>query len=373
MRFVFWGAFALVVYTYLGYPAWLWVRSRLRPCPIQRSPIKAVVSIILVVRNEEQVIRRKLRNLMELDYPAEQTEIIVVSDGSTDGTNQILSEFAHPSRVQVILNPKSSGKAACLNDAIEAAQGEVVVFTDARQQVASDAVNRLLENFADPSVGCASGELIFGSPSSSEVVQGVGLYWKVEKSIREQESASGSVIGATGALYAMRRSLLAVLPQYTILDDVLLPMQTIKHGLRVVLDARAKIWDSPNVDSSLEFARKVRTLTGVYQLLRLEPWILKKSNPVRFEFISHKVLRLVVPFALCAALISSALLKSPLYRYALILQLAFYGVGTLGIWAAGEGLVQRIANVAFTFIMLNAAAVVAFVNFLTGRRPAWGQ
>ena len=373
MRFVFWSAFALVAYAYLGYPAWLWLRGYLRPRPVSRGSFVPFVSIVLVVRNEEQVLARKLNNLLALNYPVEQTEIVIVSDGSSDGTNRILSEFTQSPRFRVILNQTPAGKAAGLSQAIEKARGEVVVFTDARQQIAENAIRLLMENFADQSVGCVSGELQLGDPSTGEVVRGIGMYWKIERSIRERESASGSVVGATGALYAARRGLLLPLPQDAILDDVFVPMQIVRLGKRVVLDTRAKVWDNPDLGARREFARKVRTLTGVYQLVKFEPWILSSANPMRFEFVSHKLFRLAVPFALCAALLSSAFLGSTMYRFALALQVAFYGLGTLGIWVAGESVLPKMAKAAFTFLLLNAAAVIAFFNFMTGRRPAWNR
>src|SRR5208337_611205 len=155
-------------------------------------------------------------------------------------------------------------------------------FTDARQKIESCALRRLMENFADAEVGCVSGELMLGNPETGEAGEGMGLYWRVEKKIRELESASGSVVGATGALYAVRRELLVNLPEGTILDDVYIPMQVTRQGKRVVFEPRARAWDSVNLGAEREFARKVRTLSGNYQLLQLAPWLLSGSNPIRF-------------------------------------------------------------------------------------------
>src|SRR5271156_3350430 len=168
MRLVFWATACLIGYTYLGYAAWLWVRSRWRPRAVQSGPCMPPVSIVLVVRNEAAGLEHKLRNLLGQNYPSDRLEILVVSDGSTDGTNYILSEFASDPRVRVILNPKPQGKAAGLNDAMKAASGQIIVFTDARQKIGTNAVRFLLQNFADPEVGCASGELILGDPDSGE-------------------------------------------------------------------------------------------------------------------------------------------------------------------------------------------------------------
>jgi poly-beta-1,6-N-acetyl-D-glucosamine synthase len=372
MKWVFWCSAALIAYTYLGYVAWLWARARLRPWPVRRGPCETSVSIVMVVRNEERVLENKLRNLLELDYPAEW-QVVLVSDGSTDRTEAILREYADHPRVRVIMNQLASGKACGLNDAIAWAEGEIVVFTDARQRIESGAIRLLLENFADSDVGSVSGELMLGDPNSGEAVQGMGLYWKIEKTIRELESASGSVVGATGALYAVRRKLLVPLPPQTILDDVYLPMNVVRQGSRVIFEPRAKAWDVVNLGTNQEFRRKVRTLSGNYQLLQLAPWILSRSNPILFEFISHKLMRLLVPFALLAVLVSSVFLSHPLYRLALTLQLVFYGLAVLGMLGLKQGMVSRVADAALTFVVLNTAAMVAFTNFVTGRKAAWNS
>jgi cellulose synthase/poly-beta-1,6-N-acetylglucosamine synthase-like glycosyltransferase len=327
----------------------------------------------MVVRNEEAVIARKLDNLLALDYPQDKLGVVVVSDGSTDTTPQILSDYARDSRVQVVLKSESQGKAAGLNDAIQRATGEVLLFTDARQMIEPQALRLLIENFADTKVGAASGELMLGDPSTGETGKGMGLYWRIEKKIRELESASGSVAGATGAIYCVRRTALdaSPLPAGTILDDVLLPMQIVRNGYRVIFDARARAWDSPDLGKDREFSRKVRTLSGNYQLLQMAPWLLSSKNKIRFEFISHKLSRLAVPFALVALLIASVFLTQPFYRAALIAQLAFYALSMAALVGMKIGPLSRLADPARTFVILNSAAMVAFVNFVTGRKAVW--
>jgi biofilm PGA synthesis N-glycosyltransferase PgaC len=161
------------------------------------------------------------------------------------------------------------------------AQGDIVVFTDARQKIERGAIRLLMENFADPEVGAVSGELMLGDPANGETDRGVGLYWRIEKRVRELESSAGSVVGATGAIYAVRRELVAKVPADTILDDVFIPMNVAKQGFRVLFDERAKAWDAPDLGSQREFRRKVRTLSGNYQLLQLAPWLLRGENPLR--------------------------------------------------------------------------------------------
>jgi biofilm PGA synthesis N-glycosyltransferase PgaC len=371
MTWVFWLAMAVIAYAYAGYFAWLGMRAKWRPRPVRRAAAEPPVSVVMVVRNEEGVLAEKLRNLMELDYPAERLQIVVISDGSTDGTEAILREHARNPQMQVMLNQLAGGKALGLNDGLKLAQGEIVVFTDARQKIERDAVRRLVENFADIEVGAASGELMLGDPANGEIGRGMGLYWRIEKRVRELEALTGSVVGATGALYAVRRDLVVEVPAETILDDVFIPMNVARQGFRVLFDERARAWDSPDLGAEREFRRKVRTLTGNYQLLQLAPWLLRGENPLRFEFVSHKLIRLAVPFALVATLISAAFLPGLFYRVAFWAQLGFYGLSLLGWTGWRLGPVSRIVEVAYTFATLNLAALMAFVNFVTGRKTVW--
>ena len=373
MTWVFWLTAAVIAYAYIGYVGWLWLRAQWRPRPVRRGHMEPLVSVVMVVRNEEAVLAQKLRNLLELDYPQNNFQVVVVSDGSTDGTESILREHARNPQVHVMLNQLADGKAAGLNSGVSIAQGDIVVFTDARQEIERGAIRLLMENFADPEVGAVSGELMLGDPATGETGRGMGLYWQIEKRVRELEAASGSVVGATGAIYAVRRELLVEVPAQTILDDVFIPMNVARQRFRVVFDARARAWDRPDLGADREFRRKVRTLTGNYQLLHLAPWLLRKENPLRFEFISHKLIRLVVPFALLIALAASAFLPGPFYRAVFWIQLGFYGLSALGWTRWNLGPLSRLSDAAYTFVALNAAAVVAFANFVTGRKTIWMQ
>jgi biofilm PGA synthesis N-glycosyltransferase PgaC len=372
MKWIFWGSAGIIAYTYAGYAGWLWLRCRWRRLTVRSGSWMPFVSIIMVVRNEAGVLEDKLQNLVALDYPRDRYEIVVTSDGSSDGTNEILSRYSRDHGFRGIVKPESQGKAAGLNDAVLASKGDLVMFTDARQKIEPAAVRLLAEDFADPTIGCASGELMLGDPATGEVTTRMGLYWRIEKRIRELESASGSVVGATGALYAVRRSLLVPVPPGTILDDVYIPMHVVRQGSRVVFDSRARAWDLADQGSEREFTRKVRTLSGNYQLVQLAPWLLSSANPIRFEFISHKLMRLVAPFALLTALATSLWIQGPIYRVALALQLGFYGLCIVGMTRLARGSLARIADVAFTFVVLNTAAAVAFACFVRGRRVAWG-
>lgn len=371
MKWMFWISLGTILYTYLGYPIILFLRSRLGIRAVRAAPILPKISIVMAVRNEVQTLPDKLRNLSQLDYPQELMEVVVVSDGSTDGTNELLSQWANE-RLRVLFLTEHQGKAIALNRGINEARGEVLVFTDTRQKIEADALQHLLADLADPEVGCVSGELMLVNPTSDSAGKGVGLYWQIEKKIRQWESFTGSVPAASGALYAVPRSLVVCLPGGTVLDDVYIPLHVARQGLRVVFEPGARAWDNISPTLQHEFRRKVRTLTGYYQLLQLSPWILSASNPVLFRFVSHKLLRLLMPFSLAAVFISALLLHAAVvYRTALLMQIVFYAFGLVGLTRCRLGFITRASNAAVTFLTLNAAALVAFANVVTGRKAVW--
>ena len=365
MKLLFWISLLLTVYAYVGYALWLSFYARLRRRPIRRSHITPDVSIVIAARNEELNLPAKLDNLRQLDYPREKLQIVIASDGSDDSTAGILD--ANRTEVCAIILDHSRGKACALNAAVKQATGEILVFLDMRQMVEPNAVSELVSCFADPSVGAASGELLLESGGAD----GLGIYWKIEKMVRKLESASGSVVGVTGCIYAMRREFYREIPTGTLLDDVFVPMQVARLGKRIVFEPRAIARDRVFSAKGKEFARKVRTLTGNYQLLKLQPWLLSVHNPLLFRFISHKLMRLFVPFFLAAMLVSSALCAEAFYHALFWMQIAFYALALLGNLSVSFRNFKPVA-IANTFTMLNAAAAVAFYNFVTGRDAAWG-
>ncbi|MGD0907420.1 MAG: glycosyltransferase family 2 protein [Candidatus Acidiferrales bacterium] len=372
MKLVFWLCLSLIFFAYAGYPLCLYLRARFRPRPVRRARIFPKVTIVLAVHNEEKGLPRKLDNLAALEYPADRLEVIVVSDGSTDRTNKILGEWRNCTGRAVILL-KHLGKANALNHGIAEAHGEIICFTDARQTIALDGLNNLIANFADPSVGCASGALILGEKHSAPFSDGVGLYWRLEKNIRNWEGIAGSTVGATGAFYAVRKDLLLPLPIGTILDDVYIPLQVARQGRRVVFDPDAVAWDDFTPRPEQEFRRKVRTLAGNYQLLQLAPWVLTSANPLRLQFVCHKLLRLLVPFALVGALVSTFWIRQDMYELALGFQIVLYTLAASTALHAKAGVLSRLSNISLAFILLNTAAAVALFYFLTGRKSLWAR
>jgi cellulose synthase/poly-beta-1,6-N-acetylglucosamine synthase-like glycosyltransferase len=342
MGVLFWASVLIIGYVYAGYPLLLALVARGAGRPPRRRPLHdgggwPAISIIIAARNEAARLPARIENLLGLRYGGPR-EIIVVSDGSTDGTAASLARFRD--RVTVIELPPS-GKPAALNAGVAAASGEVVVFADARQRFSADALTHLAANFTDPEVGGATGELVLDceeaedANAESSIGEGVGLYWKYEKWLRRNESLVWSTLGATGAIYALRRSLWRPLPPETLLDDVLAPMRAVLAGRRIVFDEAARAFDRVSPDAAAESRRKTRTLAGNYQILALEPRLLLPGvNPVWWQYASHKIGRLLVPWALLAAFATSAALltESWLYLVAFVLQLGFYGLAALGGW-----------------------------------------
>ncbi len=372
MKLLFWLSLSLIFFAYAGYPICLYLRALYWPRPVRRARIFPRVTIILAVHNEEKNLLRKLDNFAALDYPPDQLEVIVVSDGSTDQTNQILGAWQDSSRRAVIL-PKHQGKANALNYGMAEGHGEIICFTDARQTIASDGLINLIANFADPSVGCASGALMIGENESAPSSDGVGLYWRLEKTIRNWEGLAGSTVGATGAFYAVRKDLLLPLPIGTILDDVYIPLQVARQGSRVVFDPEAVAWDNFTPSPKQEFRRKVRTLVGNYQLLQLAPWVLTSANPLRLQLVCHKLLRLLMPLSLLTVLVSTIWLRQGMYELALILQIIFYALAMLSFLRKKTGFLSRLSNISLAFLLLNTAAAVALIYFITGRKEAWAR
>jgi cellulose synthase/poly-beta-1,6-N-acetylglucosamine synthase-like glycosyltransferase len=360
VKFVFWPTVAILFYTFLGYPLLMWSLAHVRRKAVRKRNLQPTVSVVMAVRNGGKALLAKLTNLRELDYPKELVEYIVASDGSVDETVPIITSARD---VRTIVCP-AVGKAEALNRAVTAARSEIVVFTDVRQQIEPSALSELVANFADERVGCVSGELMFRSAEGGE---GVSAYWKFEKALRAWESASGSVMGATGALYAVRRSMIPQIPPGTILDDLYIPLQIIGEGKRVVFEPKARAWDNVAVEPRREFDRKVRTLAGNFQLLQLGGAALLRRG-MFFRFVSHKLLRLAAPWLLLVALFSSWFLRSSaLYLSLALAQTAVYAIS--GAAMLLPALRQfRFANIAMSFSLMNAASAFALVRYVRHRR-----
>jgi len=344
-----------IVYTLFLYPALLALLSRFCTRPVTRAFQPRTVTVLLPVHNGQQFLAAKLDSLLAMDYPSGAMNILVLSDGSTDDTAAIARQFA--SRGVVFYDLPHSGKAGALNAGLREATGEILFFTDVRQQMEPLCLRRLVECFADPSVGAVSGELCIRSGETQSEVS-VGLYWKYEKLIRKWLSSLDSTLGATGCVYAMRRALAAPLPVGCLLDDVFLPLQAFFAGYRVVFDDTARVYDYP-ASLKNEFKRKVRTLAGNYQLLFYMPRLLGPSNRLWLHFVSHKLSRLLLPFLLLLALGAGLFLPSPWHLICTVPQVLFYLLAWLDLGLSDKNPLKKLTSPCRTFTVLMAASFCA--------------
>lgn len=376
MELLFWGAVALILYTYAGYPVQLWIAARWFARPVLKSPQTPEVVMIVVGHNEAHRIEAKIQTCLAQDYPADLLKVLVVSDGSSDATEEIVKRYPD-SRVSLLACPTRRGKAACLNDGVAHTQAPIIVFTDARQRLHPRAVARLVANFADPKIGAVSGELVFEQDDGSPFADGIGAYWLYEKFIRSREAATGSVVGVTGALYAIRRACFAPIPTETILDDVAIPMQAAMQGWRISFEAGAIAYDLPSTDAAKEKIRKVRTLAGNFQLVSLykrllSPW----HNPLWGRFVAHKMLRLACPLAMALAFVSHSTMawSTPgFYRWIWpVHALAYLAMAASIMWPTLQR--SKVLRLAATFAHLNIFVILGFMSYMTQKQShLWGN
>lgn len=376
---IFFGViFLAIIYCYFGYPLGIYLLAKLCPRKVHKAEILPAVSLILSVWNEEDVMERKIKNLLSLDYPKDKMEILIGSDGSNDRTNMIIKSFSDP-RIIFVESAQRKGKMLTINDLVAQAKHEIVVFMDARQTFASDAVRQLVANFADPAVGSVSGELIFAPPEGG-TAKGLNLYWEYEKFLRSRESQVHSMLGATGAIYAIRRALFAQVPSNVVLDDMYIPLKVIEKGYRAIFDGAAKAYDEVADSPQEEHRRKARTLYGNYQIFGLFPGMFSIfKSPIAVQFFSHKFLRVMVPFFMVALfMINMLMLNDPFYRFVFVLQLTFYAMSLIGALARQSkyGILKfilKVCYIPYVFCLLNFSALVGFFRFVLAKQTITWQ
>ncbi len=361
---VFLASLFYTIYIIALYPVIIHLLARIRPNPVQRAPFFPNISIILATHNGAHFLQEKLQSIFALDYPAERMEVIVVDDGSTDATANIAESYRE--RIRLIRIAKT-GKAGAVNTGVQAARGEVLVLTDVRQQLASDSVRLLVENLADPKVAAASAELQIRAGGSLEEAH-TGAYWKYEKWIRLNLSAIDSIFGATGSLYAIRRELAVTLPLDTLNDDMHMPLAAFLRGYRLVVDRRAKMYDYPTNLAS-EFGRKVRTLAGNYQILRRYPQLATPKNRLLLHYLSYKLGRLFLPFALIVCAGSSLLLGSWWTVISILIQICVYTLALADPKIPEGNPLKRLSSpLRSFFVMMIATACAVSIWFFPAER-----
>lgn len=360
----------LIAWVVAGYPLVVFALARHRPGPaVERDAITPQVTVVVAVRNGAAWLRAKLDSLVGQDYPRERIGVLVVSDGSTDDTARIATEYGRRDPRIALLEVPRGGKAAALNAAVPRATGDVVVLTDVRQPLAPDCVREIVRPFADPTVGVVSGELRIRGAAGVPATP--SAYWRMETSLRHALARVDSTLGATGPIYAVRRALMRPIPPGLILDDMYLPLGAFFDGYRLVTEPRAVAWDE-EMDVTTEFGRKVRTLAGNYQLLRYEPRLLLPwRNRMFWHYISYKIGRLLLPHLLIVLFVATIFLPSAARWPLLALQAAGYLAAALDPWIASASPLKRVSAPARLVLAMMIAAFLAQKVFFVPPESLW--
>ena len=365
----FWLSVAVPLYAYAGYPVVLCLLRLVRHRPVHRKPYEPTATLLIPAYNDAEHIAGKIRDSLQLDYPAEKMEILVVCDGSRDETPRIAQAMADGVRVRVLHFAENRGKISTLNSGVREARGEIVIFSDSTALLCPDSVRWLITNFADPEVGAASGRYTVIRTGEVGIGRSEDLYWKYETYLKVQESELDSMLGAHGHLHAIRRDLYPYPAPDTINDDYAIPVSVLATGHRAVYEPRAIVYEEAREMTG--FGRRMRIMAGNLQQLREIKGLLRPFRPLPlFFFLSHKVTRLLVPIAMIVALASNLLLiSSPFYRGLFWMQAAFY---MLAIAGAVVPLRPKLLLLPYYFSMINAAFFFGLYHTLTSRRHmAW--
>ncbi len=372
MKIIFWISSFLIFYTYLIYPGILWAFFR-RKGLIYNHELSAVngdlpfVTILVSAHNEEKVIDGRIHNLLELDYPKEKLEIIIASDGSDDNTDNIVKGY-NGKGVRLVSFKERMGKVNVLNNVIPESRGEIIVLSDANTVFKKSAVKILINRFSDKRIGCVCGELNFRKNSGVENLEGV--YWRYEQFLKGIEGARGSLLGANGGIYAIRKELFQKIPADTIVEDFVIPMHILEKGKKVIYEPEAIAFEDAGKVIVQELARRIRIGAGDFQALTLT-W--RMLNPLKgfsaFAFISHKVIRWLVPFFMIFAFFTNlALSGALLYKALFAMQIIFYLLAVTGRVLVSAHLKARFAGLPYYFVSMNLGLFFGFVKFCFRRQ-----
>ncbi len=359
-------------YTYLGYPLLVYLVSLIRPREVKREPIEPTVTVIITAYNEEKDIFGKLENTLQIDYPKEKLEILVASDGSTDRTDEIVKEFAEKG-VKLFRQEGRVGKTTTQNNAIEQATGEIILFSDATTLYQPNVLQAMLPSFADQTVGCVAGKLIYVDAGATTIGAGAKSYWNYETFLKECESKACSLIGASGCLYAIRRE--AYKPMYAeACSDFLIATVMFEQGLRTIYEPHAICTEETNNQSGKEMQMRIRVISQTFTDL----WRNRQMmNPLRsgfyaIELISHKLLRYAIPFFLIVIFLSNGFLSlySVVFETLFLFQIGFYLMALVTWFFERKGIRLGILAIPLYFTLANLASLIAFIKFLRGERFA---
>lgn len=368
-EWAFWLLVFTVIYTYFGYSLVIGVLAMLFNRPVDRGGITPRVTFLITAYNEEKNIRKKLTEVLALDYPRGQLEVMVASDGSTDRTDEIVREFRDQGVVLKRVEGRV-GKTATQNEAVKVATGDVIIFSDATTVYEKDAIRKLVRNYHDPEVGAVSGRYEYVNPTGAPVGTGSILFWKYENFIKSMQTRIRTISGCCGCIYSVRKAAYVPLPG-DIISDLVEPLMVIQRGYRVVFEPEAVAYEETTEKSHEEFRMRIRVITRAMRGILYARGLL---NPFRFPFVafqlfSHKVLRWLIPFFLIGLLVANAfLLDKQFYVITFALQVAFYFLALVGLGADRVGKKFKPAAVPLYFCIVNTASLIAFFKTLAGQK-----
>lgn len=370
METIYWTIAGIILYAYVGYSLVIVLLARIIRRPLRTKDIEPRVTYLITAYNEEKNLRTKLEQVLSLDYPRDKLEIIVASDGSTDGTDEIARAF-QDRNVRLIRVEGRVGKTETQNRAVQEATGEVVIFSDATTIYERSAIRRIVRNYADPEVGAVSGRYEYRNPTGAPIGFGSIFFWSYENLIKRSQTTISTISGCCGCIYSVRRELYEPLPA-DIISDLCEPLKILEKRYRIVFEQDAIAYEETTEKTSEEFNMRVRVVTrGMRGLLFMR----KLLNPFRFGFIafqlfSHKVLRWMVPVLAILFLLANVALfgKHWFYDLTLALQIAFYSAALMGLWAEGRGIALKVFTVPLYIVTVNAAALVAMYRVYKGHK-----
>lgn len=376
LKTIFWISGFFVVYTYFMYPLFLLLWDRLMPrMEFKKNNGLPKVSLIVSAYNEEKVIRSRIENCLSLDYPKENLEVIIASDGSDDGTASIVKEYASKG-IRLFDYKDRRGKVNVLNETVSKASYEIMAFSDANTMFKRDALKNLVRHFIDERIGCVCGGLQFVNAHDSKTGELEGFYWRYETMLKKLEGQRGSLLGANGAIYAIRKNLYEVCPEDTVVEDFYIPMKILQKGYLCVYDPQASAIEEATHKIIQEKERRIRIGAGDFQaLFRLLPMLNPFKGFPALAFWSHKVLRWFAPFFLIMVFVANVfLIHEPLYSFMFGLQVVFYTMAWIGQILNWSGMHVKFFNLCYYFVSMNLALLLGFFRYVAGKQQvAWDR
>jgi biofilm PGA synthesis N-glycosyltransferase PgaC len=384
LSIIFWISLAALFWTYFGYPVWMYLRAKIAPKPIHKNPdLRPSITMLIPAYNEADVIRRKLENTVNIDYPKDKFEVLVIDDGSTDDTVKIIEEFANKG-ITLLRQPQRGGKMGAVNMGFQNAKGDIVVLSDASPDYEAQSLKILMQSFADEKIGVVVGTLALWDATNA-VAKPAGLYWKYEAALRKWESRTGNTVAVHGNMFAIRRQLYRPLKSGTVNDEFSIAMEAIRQGYRVVYEPNAISYDDASANMKDEFKRRVRINAGRFQALFSAGYLRAPNLETSFRLFSHKLLRPLTPVFMLLTLVTNLLaflfpndgnplaLNNWLGVVMLLGQLGFYLLSYLGWLAEKQGRHLKLLNVPYYFTSSNLAALVGMWRWIRGTQKVTWQ